>query len=59
MREYYKNYNSFPIVRFVCRNVHQPSGCLYEQFVDPIKAWKIAGLPKLTTEVFSYIKHEL
>ena len=32
--------------------------CTYEQFPDPIVAWKIAGLPKPTTEVFAYIEHE-
>jgi TusE/DsrC/DsvC family sulfur relay protein len=59
MREYYKNFSSFPILRAVCRNIHQPNHCTYEQFPDPIVAWKIAGLPKPTTEVFAYIKHNL
>lgn len=59
MREYYKKFSSFPILRAVCRNIHQPGDCTYEQFPDPIKAWRIAGLPKPTTEVFSLIKHEL
>ena len=56
LREYYKKFNSFPIVRAVCKNVHQPKNCLSEQFLDPIQAWKIAGLPKPTTEVFAYIR---
>jgi TusE/DsrC/DsvC family sulfur relay protein len=59
MRDYYKKFNSFPILRAVCKNVHLPKDCGYEQFPDPIKAWKIAGLPKPTTEVFALIKHEL
>jgi len=59
LRDYYKKFNSFPIVRFVCKNVHQPANCEYELFMDPIKAWKIAGLPRPTTEVFAYIKHKL
>lgn len=46
MREYYKKFGSFPIPRAVCRNVHQPEECTYEEFPDPITAWKIAGLPK-------------
>ena len=58
LRDYYKHYESFPIVRSVCKNVHQQKDCLYERFIDPIKAWKIAGLPKPATEVFAYIKHE-
>jgi len=59
MREYYKKFNAFPILRAVCKNVHQPKGCTYEQFPDPIKAWKLAGLPKPTTEVFAQIRHKL
>jgi TusE/DsrC/DsvC family sulfur relay protein len=57
MREYYKKHNSFPLLKAVCKNIHQPKSCTYEQFPDPIKAWKIAGLPKPTTEVFAYIRH--
>jgi len=59
LREYYKKFQSFPVVRAVCKKVHQPTHCEYELFIDPIKAWKIAGLPKPTTEVFAYIKHRL
>lgn len=57
LRDYYKKFNAFPIVQYVCKNVHQAKDCEYEQFIDPIQAWKIAGLPKPTTEVFAYIKH--
>jgi TusE/DsrC/DsvC family sulfur relay protein len=57
LRDYYRRFRSFPIVQYVCKNVHQPKDCESEQFLDPIKAWKIAGLPKPTTEVFAYIKH--
>jgi tRNA 2-thiouridine synthesizing protein E len=56
LRGYYKKFNAFPIVPAVCRNVHQPKNCLSEQFLDPIQAWKIAGLPKPTTEVFAHIR---
>jgi TusE/DsrC/DsvC family sulfur relay protein len=55
MREYYRKFNAFPIVPAVCKNVHQPKSCLSEQFLDPIQAWKISGLPKPTTEVFAHI----
>ncbi len=57
MRSYYRQFNSFPILRAVCKNVHQDRDCTYEQFPDPIAAWRIAGLPKPTTEVFAYIHH--
>ncbi|MEW6001077.1 MAG: TusE/DsrC/DsvC family sulfur relay protein [Nitrospirota bacterium] len=49
IRDYYKKYSSIPIVRAVCRNVHQPKDCEYVQFPDPVIACKIAGLPKLAT----------
>jgi len=58
MRNYYTTHNSFPVVRALCKNVHQDAACTYEQFPDPIKAWKIAGLPKPSTEVFARVKHE-
>jgi TusE/DsrC/DsvC family sulfur relay protein len=58
MRDYYKKFNSFPILQAVCKNIHQSGDCTYEQFPDPIKAWRIAGLPKPTTEVFALIKHK-
>jgi len=59
LRGYYEKFRSFPVVQSVCKNVHQPKECEYEQFLDPIQAWKIAGLPKPTTEVFAYIKHKV
>lgn len=45
MRDYYKKFNAFPLLRGVCRNIHQPKDCVEEEFIDPMKAWKIAGLP--------------
>jgi tRNA 2-thiouridine synthesizing protein E len=56
MRTYYKNYNSFPILNSVCKNIHQPDDCVNEEFIDPLKAWKIAGLPNPGEEVISYLK---
>ncbi len=54
MREYYRKHNFFPIVRYVCKNVHQPNNCVTEQFLDPVKAWKIAGLPNPGEEVIAF-----
>jgi len=51
MRTYYLKHHFFPIVRFICKNVHQPRNCVTEQFMDPVKAWKIAGLPNPGEEV--------
>lgn len=51
MRQYYQKHNFFPIVRYVCRNVGQPRDCITEKFIDPVTAWKIAGLPNPGDEV--------
>ncbi len=51
MRDYYKKYNFFPILRAVCKNAHQPGNCMTEKFIDPVQAWKIAGLPNPGDEV--------
>ena len=47
MRHYYKKFHAFPILNYVCKNVHQPRNCVSQEFINPMKAWKIAGLPKL------------
>ena len=48
MREYYAKFKAFPILNYLCKNIHQPRECVNEQFINPDKAWKIAGLPKLS-----------
>ena len=58
MREYYKEYNAFPLLRGVCRRVHQSKECYSEKFIDPLKAWKIAGLPKPDEHVIGEIRGE-
>ena len=58
LRDYYKKFRFLSHGPSGMPNVHQRENCEYELFIDPIKAWKIAGLPKPTTEVFAYIKHE-
>ncbi len=57
IRDYYKKFEAFPIIRAVCKNVGQSKDCQYQVFPDPIVAWKIAGLPKPNPEVFAKIKH--
>jgi len=59
MRSYYQQYNSFPIVRFICKSVGQEKGCVYMEFPDPIEAWRIAGLPKPTARVFALVRHKI
>ena len=57
IRDYYEKFEAFPIVRAVCKNVGQSKDCQYQQFPDPIMAWKIAGLPKPNPEVLAKISH--
>lgn len=54
LRAYYKKHNFFPILRAVCKNVLQPRDCVTEKFIDPVKAWKIAGLPNPGEEVLEF-----
>ena len=54
MREYYRKHKFFPIVRYVCKNVHQSRNCVTEKFIDPVTAWKIAGLPNPGEEVIKF-----
>ncbi|MHB8143326.1 MAG: TusE/DsrC/DsvC family sulfur relay protein [Thermoleophilia bacterium] len=56
MRDYYYKYGSFPMLSVVCRNVNKPGDCVNEEFVDPLKAWKIAGLPEPAGEAVSYLQ---
>jgi tRNA 2-thiouridine synthesizing protein E len=57
LRDYYQEFEAFPVVGYVCKSTDQPRACLYEEFIDPIRAWKIAGLPKPTTEVLANVPH--
>ncbi len=57
LREYYLKYNFFPILNSVCLYTHQPERCVKEQFIDPIKAWKIAGLPRPDDVVLTYLNY--
>lgn len=54
MRYYYEKYKFFPLLRAVCKDVHQPKDCLNEKFLDPVQAWKIAGLPNPGDEVMMF-----
>ena len=51
MRQYFKEHKFFPIVRYVCKNVGQPRECVTDKFIEPVIAWKIAGLPNPGDEV--------
>lgn len=59
LRQYYKDYGSYPVFGAVCLNVNQPKECVTDKFVDPVKAWKIAGIPNPGEEVETYLHHEV
>lgn len=58
MRGYFHKFHAFPILSYVCKNIHQPRECINEEFVDPMKAWKIAGLPPLEGLQFETVDGE-
>ena len=56
IRDYYRTYDFFPIVRSVCKNVHEPKDCVSDKFINPLIAWKIAGLPHPDEPVISLLE---
>lgn len=57
MRESYKEFGAFPVLRAICKQVRQANGWAYEQFPNPIVAWRIAGLPKPVAQGFANVRH--
>ncbi len=56
IRDHYRKYNYFPIVNAVCKHVHKPKDCVHEDFMNPLLAWKVAGLPKPEEPVISLLE---
>ena len=47
LREHYKKHESFPILGKICKvSGNRSRDCVSEEFINPMLAWKIAGLPK-------------
>lgn len=59
IRQYYKDYGSYPVFGAVCMNVNQPKDCVTRKFDDPVKTWKVAGIPNPGREVETYLHHEV
>ncbi len=54
MRQYFSKHHNFPILGNVCRTIGDTSkNCVAREFTDPMKAWKIAGLPKPSNIFFT------
>lgn len=58
IRQFYKQFNFFPILNAVCKNIHQPRNCIAEQFVSPMVSWKLAGLPKPDDFIVTVLEHK-
>ncbi len=56
IRDYYRKFSFFPILRSVCKNVAKPKDCVKEDFLNPLVAWKLAGLPHPDEPVVSLLK---
>lgn len=57
LRNYYIKFNSFPLLKMVCSNLDKPASCMTKPFkMDPLKAWKIAGLPQPGEEALVYLQ---
>lgn len=56
IREYYKKYNFFPMLRAVCKHVDKPRDCMVDEFEVPLDAWKLAGLPHPEEPVISLLE---
>lgn len=40
-------FTAFPILSSVCKCTEQSGSCIINEFINPMKAWRITGLPKL------------
>ncbi len=58
IREYYRKFNYFPILNAICHHVNQPNNCVTTQFVSPVVAWKLAGLPKPDDMIINILQGE-
>jgi tRNA 2-thiouridine synthesizing protein E len=58
-RQYFKDYDSYPVFGAVCLNVSQKKDCVREKFVDPVRSWKIAGIPNPGKDIETYLNHEV
>jgi len=55
IRNYFRKFNFFPILRAVCKNIGKPKDCVQEDFLNPLIAWKLAGLPHPEEPVISLL----
>ena len=56
IHEHYRKYNFFPILNAVCKKIQQPKDCLREELINPLIAWKLAGLPHPEEPIVSLLE---
>jgi TusE/DsrC/DsvC family sulfur relay protein len=56
IRDYYKKYAFFPILRAVCKATKKPKDCMVNEFYNPLIAWKLAGLPHPEEPIISLLE---
>lgn len=56
IRDYYRKYNFFPMVNAICKRVQEPKGCVTQKFLNPLIAWKLAGLPHPEEPIVSLLE---
>jgi TusE/DsrC/DsvC family sulfur relay protein len=57
VRNHYEQYNYFPIIKSICKNLHQDKDCVSEKFMTPAMVWKLAGLPKPDAVIANLLEH--
>lgn len=57
VRTHYEQFNYFPIIKSICKNLHQEKNCISEQFLNPAVVWKLAGLPKPDAVIMNLLEH--
>lgn len=54
MRQHYERHKTFPILASVCKRAGSKSrDCVANKFLNPMLAWKLAGLPKPSNIFFT------
>ena len=59
LRDYYKDHGTVPMLRMACQSARDSVGCCLSQSFegDPVKAVKVAGIPRPTGEMLTHYRH--
>lgn len=56
LRKHYLDTGSIPVMRHICREIGLKEDCVSELLHDPMRAWRIAGLPNPGEEAKAYLE---